>query len=202
MHWFHRTLWGDRLLHAVNSFLRELAGANLGDVCCLPFLALACVALLFVVTVEPSIQSRRSPPIVTGAVALGESIGQFRASSPWGPRRCDGCSPFHRGVDVAAPIGSPVYAAGASTHVTCKDDMLMQQLPLLPNHSIEILHTSECHPGIYPAGAVVGKSGTGGTGPHFHVQVRDERVYAINNEGRIPPSRQVLRAVIARDALK
>ncbi|MGL5929244.1 MAG: M23 family metallopeptidase [Dermatophilaceae bacterium] len=42
--------------------------------------------------------------------------GTYQITSGFGPRTCSGpCSTFHKGVDLGAPEGTPVYAAAAGT---------------------------------------------------------------------------------------
>ena len=112
----------------------------------------------------------------------GDTVGGYEITSGWGPRTqsCPGCSTYHRGIDVGAPIGSPVYAVGktAKTTVTCNPDDGMgkawsqQTSPDFPDLIFETLHLSQCNPGEYPPGAVIGASSDAGTGPHYHFQVR------------------------------
>ncbi len=112
----------------------------------------------------------------------GDQIGGYEVTSGWGPRSnpCPGCSSYHRGIDVGAPIGSPVYAVGktAKTTVECLPDdgmgkqWVRQTSPDFPDLRFEMLHLSACNPGEYPPGAVVASSGDAGTGPHYHFQIR------------------------------
>jgi len=112
----------------------------------------------------------------------GDTVGGYEVTSGWGPRAqpCNGCSDYHRGIDVGAPVGSPVYAVGktAKTTVVCNPDDGMgkqwsqQTSPDFPDLIFETLHLSQCNPGEYPPGAVIAASGDAGTGPHYHFQIR------------------------------
>lgn len=137
----------------------------------------------------------------------GQRVGRFVVSSDWGPRPvpCPNCSKFHAGVDVAAAIGSPVYAVGEPgemTTVECRPDDGMgkpwsiQRAPSLGSWRVEALHLSECYPGKHPAGAVIAKSGTAGTGPHYHIQVRNMDALDNGWNGKSPPPKRVVQLAI------
>jgi murein DD-endopeptidase MepM/ murein hydrolase activator NlpD len=139
----------------------------------------------------------------------GIQIAGFEVTSSFGPRTapCPGCSSLHRGIDVGAPIGSPVKAVGfpgETVTVQCNPDDGMghpwsiQTAPSMPDIRIEVLHLSQCNPGQYPAGAVHSYSGTAGTGPHYHIQVRRISKSNLGDElnGLFPPPVWVVEAVI------
>ncbi|MGD2180736.1 hypothetical protein [Lusitaniella coriacea] len=82
----------------------------------------------------------------------------------------------HRGIDVAAPIGTPLFAIAysqAKTQVEC-----IKQPPWgtyakltsasLPGWTFIAHHLNTCRPGLYQSGQVFGTTGTAGTGPHLH----------------------------------
>ena len=118
---------------------------------------------------------------------LGEKVAGYEVTSLFGPRSspCPGCSSFHRGVDLATPIGTVVYAIGSpgtTVKVECKQDSgggglyAVQTSPEFPNLSFESLHLSNCAEGVQPAGSVIARSGNSGvgTGAHLHFQVRKQ----------------------------
>lgn len=54
---------------------------------------------------------------VEGRMPMPIEKGKYRISSPFGPRKAPtkGASTFHKGVDLAAPKGTPIYASQAGT---------------------------------------------------------------------------------------
>lgn len=144
---------------------------------------------------------------ISSSPKTGDSIAGYEVTSPWGPRTtpCVGCSDFHRGVDVGADIGSPVKALGKpgeTVTVKCEPDDGMgkpysiQTVPSMPDMQIEVLHLSQCHPGQYPAGATHSSSGDAGTGPHYHVQIRQLSHQGNEYNGLFPPPKWVVEGVI------
>lgn len=135
------------------------------------------------VTIEPVVNQEQTPEPVQFNLTdpyVGQIIAGYRVSSLQGPRRspCAGCSSHHNGLDVATPIGTPLYAPG-KIEVVCKvdsgggghyaeflfADMLWQSLHLKAN---------SCKPGGYEKGwkfAETGNTGRG-TGAHLHLQLR------------------------------
>lgn len=82
----------------------------------------------------------------------------------------------HRGIDVATPIGTPLFAIAysqAKTQVEC-----IKQPPWgtyakltsasLPGWTFIAHHLNTCRPGLYQSGQIFGMTGTAGTGPHLH----------------------------------
>lgn len=116
----------------------------------------------------------------------GESILGYQVTSGFGPRNVEGCpecSRFHRGLDVATPVGVQLYAIGKpgeTVTVECKEDSASGKWaavrsPSFPNLSFEYLHLSKCAAGSQPAGSVIALTGDSGigTGEHLHLQVRE-----------------------------
>jgi hypothetical protein len=153
-------------------------------------------------TIEVSTTSGTSSSPKTGDTIAGHEV-----PSPWGPRTapCVGCSDFHRGVDVGAPIGSPVKALGQpgeTVTVKCEPDDGMgkpysiQTVPSMPDIQIEVLHLSKCNPGQYPAGTAHSSSGDAGTGPHYHIQIRKLSQQGNEYNGLFPPPKWAVEGVI------
>ena len=139
---------------------------------------------------------------------IGSTIKKFTVSSGYGPREspCPGCSSFHYGIDIAAPIGSPVFAVGypgEPVTVVCfpNDGMgkpwSRQTAKSMPDIAIEALHLSQCNPGVYTAGTVHSFSGTAGTGPHQHIQIRWMSKEGVEpDRGKFPPPKWAVEAVV------
>lgn len=140
---------------------------------------------------------------------IGYKIKKFTVSSGYGLREspCPGCSSFHYGIDVAAPIGSPVFAVGypgEPVTVVCFPDDGMGKLwsrqtaKSMPDIAIETLHLSQCNPGVYPAGTVHSLSGIAGTGAHYHIQVRRMSEEGVDpDRGKFPPPKWAVEAVVS-----
>jgi hypothetical protein len=116
----------------------------------------------------------------TGAIAWPMPAGTYRLSSGYGPRGNE----FHRGIDLAAPIGTPYYAA-ADGDVTEARPSTGFGFVIVVRHIIngQIVDTVYGHSHIstfkvkkgdrVKAGdqlAVVGNQGQA-TGPHLHFEV-------------------------------
>ena len=111
-----------------------------------------------------------------------EQIGKFFVSSQrgWRIHPKTGEKQFHNGVDLAAPIGTPLYAL-ADGNVTCtpKDPwgggtVVSFTSGLFPNLEFELLHLSQCtNKSKVKEGEIIGYVGSSGnsTGPHLHLQI-------------------------------
>lgn len=122
--------------------------------------------------------------------------GNFRISSGFGPRRAPtaGASTFHKGVDLAAPTGTPVRATkggkvSISTHQTSNgrstgygnwveikhDDGTSSRYGHLSARDVQVGQRVE-------AGQVIGKVGNTGTstGAHLHFEVRNANGEAVD----------------------
>lgn len=113
----------------------------------------------------------------------GDLIKDFPVSSAFGIRErpCPGCSRFHRGVDLATPIGTPIYATASeasAARVSCHTDrkaglMALVSSDEIPGATLKLMHLSDCFEGAHKQGSVIAKSGDSGestTGPHLHFE--------------------------------
>lgn len=93
-----------------------------------------------------------------------------------------GYSKMHKGVDFGAPVGTPIYAAGAGAIEQADFDGSYGRLVVL-RHTSDVetayAHMSRFAKGVYPGarvnqGDVIGYVGTSGrsTGAHLHFEVR------------------------------
>lgn len=122
--------------------------------------------------------------------------GNFRISSGFGPRRAPtaGASTFHRGVDLAAPTGTPVRAVkpgriSISQHQTSggrstgygnwvevkHDDGTSSRYGHLNSRDVQVGQRVE-------AGQVIGTVGNTGTstGAHLHFEIRNAQGQAVD----------------------
>lgn len=136
----------------------------------------------------------------TEPINVGDSIAGYRVTSGYGarPRPCRGCSSFHPAIDLATPVGTPLYAPGAVA-VQCKRGGGAGNYAEFDYQGIthQLLHLATCAPGQYSQGdrfATTGATGVG-TGPHLDVRVKQggQRVY---------PSKQVIKAILDPSAFK
>ncbi|MDY6783178.1 MAG: hypothetical protein SW833_11650 [Cyanobacteriota bacterium] len=106
----------------------------------------------------------RSPP-----ACAGKSLEEVDA------QKITGCI-AHRGVDVATPIGTPLFAIASPSSVA-RVECIQQPpwgtygqmtSPSLPHWTFIAHHLNTCKPGVYRAGQSFGTTGTAGTGPHLH----------------------------------
>ncbi len=120
----------------------------------------------------------------------GERVGGFLVTSPWGLRNVPGGSRYHRGVDIGAGNGTPLYAAinSGSVNVRCArlgGAGLVCDYDL-GEYRIRNFHCSQCFPGTKKPGEVIARIGSTGnsTGNHTHLaqQRKSDNQY-------IPPSR-------------
>jgi hypothetical protein len=120
----------------------------------------------------------------TGAFIM--PVDSFRYTSNYGDRRTyaysDGntAGAIHNGVDMAAPTGTPVAAAGRGRVVMAVDrivtggTVVIEHLPAVYSLYYH-LHTLEVVPGeVVERGEIIGTVGSTGlsTGPHLHWELR------------------------------
>ncbi|HSQ97446.1 MAG TPA: peptidoglycan DD-metalloendopeptidase family protein [Rickettsiales bacterium] len=125
---------------------------------------------------------------------LKTPVNGARISSGFGMRKHPilGYSKFHAGKDFAAPIGTPIFAAGSGTVVKAQFWSTWGNYVRIRHtngYETEYAHASKIVPGIKPGvkvkqGQVIAYVGTTGrsTGPHLHYGV-------IYNNQRINPDR-------------
>lgn len=101
----------------------------------------------------------------------------FRVTSTFGQHKN---RPFHKGVDLAAPIGTPVYATGSGTVVVSKEEGKYGKYILIQHgadYETLFAHLSKLHVEAgtkVEQGQLIGEIGNTGvsTGPHLHYEVR------------------------------
>lgn len=127
---------------------------------------------------------RQAPPIATGGF-IHPVNGPI--TSGFGPRSCNGCSTYHRGIDYGVAEGTPVKASapGVVTMISKEYDGQMNGYGnvLLITHHIKgktyttlYAHLSSIDVKAnqkVSQGQVIGKSGNTGnsTGPHLHFEI-------------------------------
>lgn len=106
--------------------------------------------------------------------------GTYHISSPYGPRG----DSFHRGVDLAAPLGTPIYAAATGRVVAAGEASGFGHWIVL-DHWIDGKKVSTVYGHMYASGLLVHEGQTvtsgqhianvgsdgGSTGPHLHFEV-------------------------------
>ena len=137
----------------------------------------------------------------TGDVVAGYTVSDEYGIRPIHPVTGEPNAP-HSGVDLATPVGTPIYAIGEKgdrATVDCWWDdggggwVVDQTASLYPGYTFQSLHTSEngCRQGKATAGEVIafsGKSGLG-TGEHYDFRVKIDGEY-------VPPDVKYLEAAV------
>lgn len=135
------------------------------------------------------------PKIDTSMLLTGQRLGRFEVTSVFGKRVSPGGigSTDHRGVDVAMPIGTPIFMPLGGT-VECRDEKegnpagtYARIRPDGLDREFLAAHLSKCFPGRHKKGGTISLSGNSGnsTGPHLHWGERLNRQY-------IPPQKGYL----------
>lgn len=133
-------------------------------------------------------------PDLGATPTAGEKIGPYTVSSAYGPRQspCQGCSSNHKGVDIAAPVGSQQFIPDNSTvEVECFTysyrGKVEQGAKFTTSYGLTVrsIHLSKCDGGKVNGGGVFALGGTSGTGPHWHVE-------AYRGGQIIPPPKELL----------
>jgi murein DD-endopeptidase MepM/ murein hydrolase activator NlpD len=148
----------------------------------LPVLTL--IALLFSITVTQAIQN--DPP------SIAPIMGDFKITSDYGIRLhpISKIKKLHRGVDIKAPIGTPIVSTSDGIIVEAGDDGL-NGLKVVIKHDEEY-STAYCHMSKINVkvgqkvvtGDVIGAVGNTGasTAPHLHYEVLKDGTYVNPSE--------------------
>ena len=129
-------------------------------------------------------QSTPSAPVISGNGQLSHPAPGSRVSSEFGPR----WGTMHNGIDFAAPIGTPTYAAAAGVVTVARYSSSAGNYVVI-NHGnglvTKYMHFSAIHVGegqSVERGQNIGAIGNTGysTGPHLHFQVE------VNGQPRNP----------------
>ena len=148
-------------------------------------------------------------PDFAAPVQKGEAIAGYPVTSGYGLRDTsnlpEGASADHKGVDLATPEGTKVYAPGKlgdQVTVRCWTDKngggLVAEIESesFPNLWFQALHLSDCKTGNYRTGSVIAKSGDTGIGdPHLDWRQRDR----ITDEHQHPQKSYLLWALTGRE---
>ncbi|HEY9737560.1 MAG TPA: peptidoglycan DD-metalloendopeptidase family protein [Trichocoleus sp.] len=118
-------------------------------------------------------------PTTATPLMKGDKVARYLVTSGFGSRvpPCAGCSSNHLGVDLATPIGTPVYAPYAAS-VECKggpSNPAGNYAVLKPKSGgpeFLLLHLDGCQSGEAKPGQRVGTSGNTGNGTGAHLDVR------------------------------
>lgn len=111
----------------------------------------------------------------------GDKIAGYVVSSTFGPRNAPvaGASTFHKGVDIATPVGTSLYAIakpGETIDVKCWNDNggggLVASFQS-QGWKFQYLHLSKCSSGKHKGGSVIAQSGNSGigSGAHLHFEM-------------------------------
>jgi len=120
----------------------------------------------------------------------------FRVTSSFGPRQdpFNGNMSMHRGVDLAAPEGTEVFAAADGTVTAIGEDPVYGNYVIITHNNRWTTfygHLQKVETVLYmdvKSGNLIGRVGTTGqsTGPHLHFELRQEG-RALDPAGRLRP---------------
>ncbi|WP_121968232.1 M23 family metallopeptidase [Leptolyngbya sp. BC1307] len=144
---------------------------------------------------------------VTGDIVAGYEVSDEYGIRPFHPVTGEPNVP-HNGVDLATPIGTPIYAvgkAGDTVTVECWWDVdgggwvVDQTADSYPGYTFQSLHMSEngCREGEAKAGEAIAYSGNSGlgTGAHYDFRVKIDGEY-------VPPATQYLESAVTGEPPK
>ncbi len=143
----------------------------------------------------------------TGDIVAGYEVSDKYGIRPFHPVTGEPNVP-HNGVDLAAPIGTPIHAvgkAGDTTTVKCWWDedgggwVVNQTAESYPGYTFQSLHMSEngCREGKSKAGEAIAYSGNSGlgTGAHYDFRVKIDGEY-------VPPATKYLESAMTGEPPK
>ncbi|MGB3298146.1 MAG: M23 family metallopeptidase [Phormidesmis sp.] len=158
-----------------------------------------------VITGRENIEDIITP--VTGDIVAGYEVSDEYGIRPFHPVTGEPNVP-HNGVDLAAPVGTPIHAvgkAGDTTTVKCWWDedgggwVVNQTAESYPGYTFQSLHMSEngCREGKSQAGEAIAYSGNSGlgTGAHYDFRVKIDGDY-------VPPATKYLESAMTGEPLK
>ncbi|MGB3572300.1 MAG: M23 family metallopeptidase [Phormidesmis sp.] len=138
---------------------------------------------------------------VTGDTVAGYEVSDEYGIRPFHPVTGEPNVP-HNGVDLAMPVGTPIYAvgkAGDQVEVECWWDVdgggwvVDQTAASFPGYTFQSLHMSEtgCQEGSAQAGDAIAYSGNSGlgTGAHYDFRVKIDGSY-------VPPATKYLESAV------
>ncbi len=144
---------------------------------------------------------------VTGDVVAGYEVTDEYGIRPFHPVTGEPNAP-HNGVDLATPIGTPIYAvgkAGDAVTVECWWDVdgggwvVDQTADSYPGYTFQSLHMSEngCREGEAKAGEAIAYSGNSGlgTGAHYDFRVKIDGSY-------VPPATKYVESAVTGEPPK
>ncbi|MEL6603171.1 MAG: M23 family metallopeptidase [Cyanobacteria bacterium J06614_10] len=144
---------------------------------------------------------------LTGEVVAGYAVSDEYGIRPFHPVTGAPNVP-HNGVDLAMPIGTPIYAvgkAGDAVTVKCWWDVdgggwvVDQTAESYPGYTFQSLHMSEngCREGKAMAGEAIAYSGNSGlgTGEHYDFRVKIDGAY-------VPPATKYLESAVTGEPPK
>ncbi len=144
---------------------------------------------------------------VTGDIVAGYEVSDEYGIRPFHPVTGAPNVP-HNGVDLAMPIGTPIYAvgkAGDTVDVECWWDVdgggwvVDQTADSFPGYTFQSLHMSDtgCKEGMAKAGDAIAYSGNSGlgTGAHYDFRVKIDNSY-------VPPATKYLESAVTGEPPK
>lgn len=129
---------------------------------------------------------------------VGDTINGYKVTSGYGdrPAPCEGCSTNHPAIDIATPIGTPVYVPARHPNDLKKDKgetvLIQCRQPsetgggglvgevLLPERGVvyQMLHLSKCDGWLKQGGNQFAATGNTGIGTGAHLDIRKARTTA------------------------
>jgi murein DD-endopeptidase MepM/ murein hydrolase activator NlpD len=143
-------------------------------------------------------QDSRRPAVEIAGSNLRWPVAEVKVTSSFGPRGRE----FHEGIDLKAPVGTPVYAAQDGTVIYSGSKIRgygrlvvvrhFKQVSTIYAHNSKLLVRSGQYVRQGQKIAISGQSGHV-TGPHVHFEVRDG-LSALDPEELLPSARTAMNA--------
>lgn len=127
-----------------------------------------------------------------GEAGLPLPVGSYYISSPFGYRVYDGVTEFHKGIDMSAAMGTPVYATKAGVcsvpgmHSSYGNYVTIDHGEGLTSRYAHMSSVVVADGQVVEAGEIIGFVGSTGnsSGPHLHFEIRinDNPINPMNTE--------------------